>query len=52
MEKTRWDYVGLEAGKSNPPFFDLHDTDGTTYIAVDTSNVYIRYNGQWYKLGA
>lgn len=52
MKNSRWDYVGLAAERANPPFFAEHDVNGTTYLEVDTSDVYIRYNSNWYKLGA
>ena len=53
MNKTRFNYIGLSStDKSTLPDFAEHDVDGTTFLEVDTSKVYVRYNSTWYELGA
>lgn len=52
MQKTRWDYQGLSTDdKSALPFFNQHDVNGTTFLAIDTADVYIYYEGEWVLLG-
>ena len=53
MNKTKWNYLGLSTDdKAELPFIEQHDVDGTTFLAVDTGDVYIYYDGTWYDLGA
>ena len=42
--KFRKDYIGLST-ESKP----TSDVDGSTYLEVDTSDLYIYYKGTWYK---
>lgn len=53
MVKTKWNYLGLSTDdKADLPFFEQHNVDGSTFLAVDTGAVFIYYNNEWYELGA
>ena len=43
------DYIGLSSEVSSLPI-DEDVADGSTFLAVDTSDLYILYQGTWYKL--
>lgn len=43
--KTRFDYLGLS--EEDKPTNEA--VNGSTYYEVDTSKLYIFYNGEWYE---
>lgn len=53
ITKNVFHYLGKSTDdKASLPDFDKHDVNGTTFVAVDTSEIEIYYDGAWYKWGA
>lgn len=48
MLKIRWDFLGLSTD-SKPSVDTGKVVNGSTFYEVDTSTVYIYYNGEWYE---
>lgn len=44
------DYIGLSSEVASLPTDEDNCVDGSTFLAVDTGDLYILYQGTWYKL--
>lgn len=45
----RYDFIGLSTDEKPTPVTSEYVTDGSTYFAADTSELYFWTKSQWYK---